>query len=47
VQSFFNSTLLAWDDKIVTRNFHVMVDMGDGWKKVQEYPIIYNVFEHL
>ncbi len=25
----------------------VMVDMGDGWKKQQEYLAIYNAFEHL
>jgi hypothetical protein len=25
----------------------VMVDMGDGWKKLQEYPTIYNAFKHL
>jgi hypothetical protein len=25
----------------------VMVAMGDGWKKLQEYHVIYNAFEHL
>jgi hypothetical protein len=33
--------------RLQPETFIVMVDMGDGWKKIQEYPTIYNAFQTL